>query len=151
MNSANARQIKAAAAPPGRAQRNARFRPNASYEANSSFSALSRNLTSSGSAGEMAPNRGYGQKFRVRHVGYLELTVLRREVEVGLAGHHIGFGLDGSQCLLEIAVIELVVADVAVLPTSQVSAALTPSRNTKLWREHLAEPQNGAMRSTMSG
>ena len=31
------------------------------------------------------------------------------------------------------------------------SAAFTPSRNTKLCREHLADPQNGAMRSTMSG
>ena len=34
---------------------------------------------------------------------------------------------------------------------SAVSAAFTPSRNTKLWREHLAEPQNGAIRSTISG
>src|SRR5215472_8708678 len=51
-----------------------------------------------------------------RHVGDFELAVLRREVEVGLAGHHIGFRLDGSQCLLEIAVIKLVVADIAVLP-----------------------------------
>ena len=31
------------------------------------------------------------------------------------------------------------------------SAAFTPSRKTKLCREHLAEPQNGASVSIMSG
>src|SRR6266702_3480651 len=34
---------------------------------------------------------------------------------------------------------------------SAVITAFTPSRNTKLWREVLAEPHQGRMRSTMSG
>src|SRR6476620_7167647 len=67
----------------------------------------------------MTPNRGDRQEFRVGHVGDFELAVLGREVEVGLAGHHIGLCLDGSQSLLEIAVMELVVADIAVLPGPQ--------------------------------
>ncbi len=64
----------------------------------------------------MAPDGGNRDKFGVRHMRDLELAVFRRKIQIGLARHDIGFGLDGAERRLEVAVVKLVVADVPVLP-----------------------------------
>src|SRR5882724_4923266 len=69
-----------------------------------------------GTAREMAPDRGHRNEFGVRHMGNLELAVFGRKVQVGLTRHDIGLGLDGTEGRLEVALVELVVADIAVLP-----------------------------------
>ena len=55
-------------------------------------------------------------QLRARHVSRLPLVVLWRKVEVLLAGHEDGPGLDGGERALERAVEARGPADVAVLP-----------------------------------
>src|ERR1700730_6647103 len=69
-----------------------------------------------GAAGEMAPDRRNGHKSGVRHMRNLELAIFRWKIQIGLARHDIGSGLDGAERRLEVAVVEFVVADVAILP-----------------------------------
>src|SRR5215475_2060116 len=95
-----------------------------------------------GTPGEVAPDRGNGDKMGVRHVCHLELAILRRKIQISLARHDIGPRLDCAECRLEVAVLESVVADIAVLPNpvhgQQIVWVLpqeeNPSQNARLRR-----------------
>src|SRR4029078_1877831 len=63
-------------------------------------------------AGKMAPDRGHGDELGIRHVLDLDRAVFHREIEVGLARHHIGQRRDGAEGLAEISLVDLVVADI---------------------------------------
>src|SRR5579862_3738663 len=69
-----------------------------------------------GTARKVTPDRRHRYKFRIRHVVDLKPAVFRRKVEVRLTWHDVGFRLDRPQSRLEVALVELVVADIAVLP-----------------------------------
>src|SRR6185312_15099645 len=69
-----------------------------------------------GPPSEVSPDRGNGDKIGVRHMCHFELAILRRKIQISLARHDIGPRLDCAECRLEVAVVEFVVADIAVLP-----------------------------------
>src|SRR5690349_13507399 len=70
-------------------------------------------------AGDMAPDRGNREAFGVWDFCGLELVVGGREIEIGLTRHEISFGPDGPQRFGEIAAIEIVRGNVAMLPGPQ--------------------------------
>src|SRR6267378_1218202 len=121
------------------------------YDARSSFSFASMNSTSFGLVpGPPAkwPHRGNGDKFGVRHLHNLELAILRRKIQIGLARHDIGPGLDRAERHLEVAVVELVVAYVAVLPGPEHGQQIVwilwqeepfPERHQKIFKRGVAQ------------
>src|ERR1700720_3788150 len=52
-------------------------------------------------AREMAPDRGNRVELRIRHVGNLELAVLGREVQIGLAGMTNALALIAPSAILK--------------------------------------------------
>src|SRR3546814_3035525 len=67
-------------------------------------------------AGAVAPDGGDGAQFGVAQVAHLFAAVVDLEVEVGLAGHDEGACGDRTERDCQVAAVELVVGDVAVLP-----------------------------------
>src|SRR5271168_2717818 len=63
----------------------------------------------------MAPDRGNGPVFGVAHLRYLVLAIFRRKVQVGLSRHDDGLRGDARKREIEVALIERIGADVAVL------------------------------------
>src|SRR5205085_6607311 len=72
-----------------------------------------------GIAGAVAPDRWDRPQLGAGHARDLPTVVLDREVEIGLAWHDDRIGGDCAERLAEIAVVQLVGADIGVLPSPQ--------------------------------
>src|SRR5438105_942405 len=81
--------------------------------------AASRSGIGAGVAGDVGPDRRDGDAARVRHRLNLDLVVSDREVEIGRARHDHRLGGDRGERRAEVAGIELVGAEIGMLPGPQ--------------------------------
>src|SRR4051812_11501722 len=70
-------------------------------------------------SGAVAPDRRDRPQLGTRHAGYLAPVILDRKIEIGFARHDDRVGGNRPECLVEIAVVKLVGADIGMLPGPQ--------------------------------
>src|SRR5690348_11508480 len=70
-------------------------------------------------AGAMTPDRWDRAQFGTRHLRDLAAVILDRKIEIGLAWYDDRIGRDRAERFFEIAVIELIGADIGMLPSPQ--------------------------------